>query len=170
MKRPTKKPRHSKRTAAKKAMPANRTELGKFRPGFSGNPNGRPAIAAEVAELAQQHGPEAIEKAVHIMRHAKDPRVALAAVELLLNRGFGRPLQALAGPNGQPLPLINLVIGEGRAITDADEAGRIYQEILGRPDVDLEGLRFDAPEPTQLTAPADAAAVAALAEVAGEQS
>jgi hypothetical protein len=154
-----KKRKHVKRSAAKKAMPAYKNELGQFRPGFSGNPNGRPKIAAEVAELAQQHGPEAIQKAVQIMRHAKDPRVVLAAVELILNRGFGRPLQALAGPDGQPLPLLNIVLGADSLISNASDAARIYQEILGRPDVDLAGLRF-----------AEATQLEHIAEVAGEQS
>jgi hypothetical protein len=130
---------------------AIRDEQGRFIKGLSGNPTGRRPVAPDVVELAQQYSPECILTAVRIMRSAKDPRVKLAAAELLLNRAHGRAAQMLTGPNGQPL--VNIVIEQGRTITTAEEAARVYQEIIGRPDLDFSGLKFAAPELVHETPP-----------------
>ncbi len=137
--------KHSK-FKAKRPPPHNRSVQGRFLPGVSGNPGGRPAVAAEVAELAQSYGPEAIHKAVFLMRHSDDERTQLAAAELILNRAYGKPAQAVTGADGRPLSLVNVVLGEGRPITDPQEAARIYFEILGHPEADLSHLRFAALE------------------------
>lgn len=65
-----------------------------FAPGQSGNPNGRPKVDFEVRELAREHGREAVEKLVEIMRGENLP-LARAACESLLDRGFGKPVQAV---------------------------------------------------------------------------
>lgn len=69
---------------------AERDELGRFLPGASANPGGRPAVLRDVRALAQARGPEAIERLTEIMRTGK-PDVALRAAEALLARGFGHP-------------------------------------------------------------------------------
>lgn len=66
-----------------------------FQPGQSGNPNGRSKIAAEVRALAQQHCPEAIATLAELMRTSPDERVRLSAAEAILDRGVGRPIQAV---------------------------------------------------------------------------
>ena len=63
-------------------------------PGQSGNPGGRPKIAAEVRDLAREHGGKAIERLVALM-HSKNESVAVRAVEAILDRGYGRPMQAM---------------------------------------------------------------------------
>lgn len=63
-------------------------------PGQSGNPGGRPKIAAEVRDLAREHGGKAIERLVALM-HSKNESVAVRAVEAILDRGYGRPRQAM---------------------------------------------------------------------------
>jgi hypothetical protein len=75
-----------------------------FQPGESGNPGGRPKESAEVKALARQYGAEAIQKLAALMR-GEDPRVAKAAADSLLDRGYGKPGQAveLSGPDGGPL-------------------------------------------------------------------
>lgn len=65
-----------------------------FQKGQSGNPGGRPKECAEVKALAREHGPEAIAKLVELMRGG-DARVAKAAADSLLDRGFGKPAQAV---------------------------------------------------------------------------
>ena len=60
----------------------------------SGNPAGRPKRVEQIAELAQQHAPEALAKIVELMSHA-DPKVALAASNAILDRAFGRPFQSV---------------------------------------------------------------------------
>jgi hypothetical protein len=70
----------------------NRTNRGTFKPGHSGNPGGRPAVAAEVRELAQKHSVEAIETLVEIMKNEKAPvNSRAAAAGAILDRAVGRP-------------------------------------------------------------------------------
>ena len=64
---------------------------GRFAPGSSGNPGGRPKDEARVAELARSYTSEAVETLVHLMRHGKDERVRGTAAQALLDRGWGKP-------------------------------------------------------------------------------
>jgi hypothetical protein len=77
--------------------------------GESGNPNGRPKSPVDIAELARQYGPRCIEVAVELLDDA-DPRIRLAALIALLDRGFGRPAQAVSSATDMPtLTLQHLV-------------------------------------------------------------
>jgi hypothetical protein len=70
--------------------------MARFQPGTSGNPGGRHKGCAEVAALARQHGPEAVETLVSIMRdESKSPQARIAAASVILDRGYGKPMQAL---------------------------------------------------------------------------
>jgi hypothetical protein len=71
-----------------------RDARGLWAAGNSGNPSGRPKKVAEIAELAQQHAPEAFAKIVELMSH-KDAKVALAAANSILDRAYGKPAQAV---------------------------------------------------------------------------
>ena len=75
-----------------------------FKPGESGNPGGRPKEVAEVKELARSHGPEAIEKLAAVMR-SDNTKAAVAAAIALLDRGYGKPVQAFGvdGPDVGPI-------------------------------------------------------------------
>lgn len=68
--------------------------MAKFQKGQSGNPGGRPKESDEVKELARQHGPEAIEKLVAWLR-SDNPKASVSAANALLDRGYGKPLQAI---------------------------------------------------------------------------
>lgn len=92
-------------------MPDNRPKQGSrkssrtsWKPGQSGNPGGRPKVSAEVRELAREHGPKAIQRLVALM-NSKNESVAVRASEAILDRGYGRPTQAmeLAGKDGGPI-------------------------------------------------------------------
>ena len=63
-------------------------------PGHSGNPGGRPKVAAEVRDLAREHGDSAMKRLVALM-DSRNPAIALRAAEAVLDRGYGRPLQAM---------------------------------------------------------------------------
>ena len=65
-----------------------------FAKGKSGNPKGRPKVDFEIREAARLYGTEAIEKLVQHMR-GDDPRVSQAAARDILDRGYGKPAQAL---------------------------------------------------------------------------
>lgn len=79
-----------------------------FAPGQSGNPSGRPKVDFEVRELAREHGREAIERLVEIMR-GDNLSLARAACEALLDRGFGKPVQSV-GIDADSVPLQGITV------------------------------------------------------------
>lgn len=88
-----------------------------FEKGKSGNPGGRPKESGEVKALARQYGPEAIEKLAELMR-GDDARVAAHAAQALLDRGYGKPAQVVAGDEeGGPVRVVNRV---ERVVVDAN--------------------------------------------------
>lgn len=81
-----------------------------FEKGQSGNPGGRPKENAEVKALARQHGPRAISRLAELME-GEDPRVAVAASQALLDRGYGKPAQVVGGdPDGEPIRTVNEIV------------------------------------------------------------
>ncbi len=81
-----------------------------WKPGVSGNPNGRPRIVGEIRALARQHTQSALEALVQIVGDKKAPAAArVAAASHILDRGYGRPESKLdatietANPGGPRL-------------------------------------------------------------------
>jgi hypothetical protein len=72
-------------------MTVCRDEKGRWLPGKSANPAGRPKESAEVAAYARTFSIEGVEKLVHLARHAKSEQTQLQATVALLDRGLGRP-------------------------------------------------------------------------------
>lgn len=79
-----------------------------FAPGQSGNPGGRPKENAEVKELARSHGVEAITRLVELMR-GEDVKTAKAAADSLLDRGFGKPAQAIIGDSNEDPIMLSMI-------------------------------------------------------------
>ena len=111
-----------------------------FQKGRSGNPGGRPKIAADVRALAQSHAPAAIEELARLMLQAERDETRLKAIELLLDRGYGRPVQAVeAAPAEQevvnvvrvPLPAQSVEQWQAEA-----DAWRASQATFGRAEVE----------------------------------
>jgi len=75
-----------------------------FQKGQSGNPGGMPKGTAELKELARAASPKAIAKMIELIGH-EDARVALAASEAVLSRGYGKPVQGVevTGEGGGPV-------------------------------------------------------------------
>src|ERR1019366_5223191 len=69
--------------------------------GQSGNPGGRPAVAAEVKAEARRHTKEALDRLVYWMR-SDDPQASIRAAMALLDRGCGKPEQNLALKSYEP--------------------------------------------------------------------
>jgi hypothetical protein len=63
---------------------------GRFQPGKSGNPGGRPRTA-QIQELARKHTIEALDVLVQIMLNEKaPPNARVAAANTLLDRAYGK--------------------------------------------------------------------------------
>jgi len=74
--------------------------VAKFQPGRSGNPGGRPKD--DIKDLARRHGEEAITKLAEWMK-SDNAKASVAACQALLDRGFGKPTQTIAGDPDAPL-------------------------------------------------------------------
>ena len=69
-----------------------------FQPGQSGNPGGMPKGVAELRALARAHTADAIAALVEIVTDAKKPPAArVSAAQVLLDRGYGKPVQPVDG-------------------------------------------------------------------------
>jgi len=65
-----------------------------FKPGFSGNPLGRPKSDATIKELARTQTEAALNTLAEIMQNPKAPPSArVHAASALLDRGWGKPSQ-----------------------------------------------------------------------------
>jgi hypothetical protein len=86
-------------------MPRGGLRSTSFKAGSSGNPGGRPKrtqtiearrIIADVKALARECAPEAVSTLKTIMLDSKMPPAArIASANILLERGYGRPWQAV---------------------------------------------------------------------------
>jgi hypothetical protein len=84
-----------------------------FKPGKSGNPGGRPKLPEDiknVREMARQYTSDAVEALVKVMRTSNSDAARVAAVNALLDRGWGKAAQPLTGEGGEgPVQTINRI-------------------------------------------------------------
>lgn len=62
-------------------------------------------LSADIKALAQPYGPEALDVIVFTMRTGEKLADRLAAARELLDRGYGKPSQAITGEGGGPVAL-----------------------------------------------------------------
>ena len=94
----------------------------RFKPGQSGNPGGRPKQLKAVEEAARSHTVMAIGVLAEIARSKKAPAAArVAAAEALLDRGWGRPKQAIEATLSFDLADL-MRKGRERALGESDSA------------------------------------------------
>lgn len=81
-----------------------RDAKGKFLPGETGNPGGKPLNLKKVRDLARSLAPEAWDTLRWAMSEARrelEPRVAVQAAQEILNRAYGKPPQTMTGEDGE---------------------------------------------------------------------
>ena len=71
-----------------------RTKLGRFKPGVSGNPKGKPKSDPLVREILRANSPEAALKLVELLSSEKE-QIRFMAAQEILNRTEGKPMQAV---------------------------------------------------------------------------
>jgi hypothetical protein len=86
-----------------RTMSQTRHAGGRWIPGISGNPNGRPKVIAQVRDAARALTPKALERLEHLM-DSFDEKIALAAVQEALSRGWGKPETSLAVTTNEKPP------------------------------------------------------------------
>jgi hypothetical protein len=93
-----------------------------WQPGRSGNPQGRPAVCFELQAAAREHGPQCVAILAQLAGidgpGAANEAVRLGAARELLDRGFGRPVQAIAADSAAGSLLIDFRWADGPASTN----------------------------------------------------
>lgn len=96
--------------------PANRTKTGRettqFKPGQSGNPNGRPKIPDDVKQMFREATPRACEVLCQIINDesARDSD-RIKAAEVIMDRAWGKAVQAV-DVDAKNIPQVVIVGGD----------------------------------------------------------
>lgn len=81
------------------------------RPGAGRKPGIPNKVTAEIRSLAQLEGPATIARLVKLRSH-KNGSIAVAACRELLDRGYGKATQHIAGEGGGPLTIQVIRFGD----------------------------------------------------------
>jgi hypothetical protein len=104
--------------------------MAKFSKGVSGNPGGRPKVLRDVQEMARPRAPSVIVELARLALKAKSETARIAAIRELLDRGYGRPRQAMeiSAPAGDPL---QLMLEEIDALSRKTDRYKQYPKVSG---------------------------------------
>lgn len=90
--------------------PENRGNTGKFAPGQTGNPGGRPKLPEELKEAFKALAPEALKTLAHVMANADRDSDRVKAAEVILDRGYGKATQHIDANVESQIQVINVGI------------------------------------------------------------
>ncbi len=135
---------------------AGRDGKGRFLRGVSGNPRGKPKRSADVEEMFRGYTHAALLVILKTLR-GPDKQLALQAARLILERGWGKITNVFTGPNGAPLVGASVTVNLGQPINDPNAAAAAYLRIIQGEPIDLNTVRFAAPERAARPALADRA-------------
>ncbi len=121
-----------------------------WKAGQSGNPGGRPAVLADLQELARKHTPRAI---AALAKALDSPRERVAAATALLDRAYGKPRQQVevSGDDdaiGLHLLAARLIATELAAAYDQPRQPALL-EARAEARTDGSANPLDAPAPTE---------------------
>src|SRR3990167_3906145 len=72
--------------------------------GVSANPGGRKKQDVTILELCRKHSADAVKVMIEIMNNKDAPPTArLGAAQAIIDRGYGKPAQAVTGEDGGPI-------------------------------------------------------------------
>ena len=82
-----------------------------FKKGEGGRPKGvKNKASGEIQRLARQHTPAALKELVRLSTKAESEQARVAACREILDRGYGRPQQAVTVSGDEDAPLVTRVI------------------------------------------------------------
>lgn len=114
--------------------PANRGVSGRFLPGASGNPTGRPRGFAAIIREETREGAELVAYMLTVLRAPKQPTaLRMAAAQWLADRGFGRAVSVVEATVDVDATVTHLdgVRAEIRSRLTPDDADDITRRLLG---------------------------------------
>jgi hypothetical protein len=104
--------------------------MARFQKGVSGNPGGRPKIRVDMRERVRIHAGAAIDTLLAVMHDDKAPPAArVSAAVAILDRGYGRPAQAVHqhvtrhADELSDAELIAIATGGGESGAESDDDG-----------------------------------------------
>jgi hypothetical protein len=103
-------------------VPVQRKPNGQLLPGFTANPSGRPKVVGEITVLARQHAPAAFKRVCDLVE-SNDERIALAAAQEILNRAYGRPVQAVES-KVEKVSMSQMFVQAARIASGHDHTGK----------------------------------------------
>lgn len=75
--------------------------------------------SADIRSLARTHTGTALKTLARIMEQSNAPAAArVAAAQALLDRGWGKPTQPIAGEDGQPLRVVSMIELVAKPVND----------------------------------------------------
>jgi hypothetical protein len=97
-----------------KREPTEKQKAARFKPGQSGNPNGRPRLHDAVAQIIRDNDKGRLAKGVEAV-WGRARRGDLVALEWLVGHGWGKPPLEIGGEDGGPVEIVIRHVRTGAA-------------------------------------------------------